>query len=90
MELNLRKYSRKFKAVVFPMFFFIFFVEYNLTITTEKPTKTPRNPNITIDKPSEISDWGQSKVFVQAMLNCTDGDIFKLLRMFLIELYSCA
>ena len=44
-------------------------MEYNPTITTENPTKTPLNPNIVIDKPPKISDWDQNKNISQEWNN---------------------
>ena len=46
-----------FRLLFFLCFSYSYVAEYNPTITKENPTKTPRNPNIIIDKPPKISDW---------------------------------
>ena len=56
MEQNLRKFHANLRLIFFLCFSYKYVVEYNPTITTQKPRKPPRNPNIIIDKPRKIFD----------------------------------
>ena len=58
MEQKLGKISCEIEVVVLPICFsYNYAVEYNLTITTESPTKLPRNPYLVLDKQLKVSDW---------------------------------
>ena len=52
-----KKNHLQLRLLFFLCFSYYYVVEYNPTITTENPTKTPRNHNTIIETPPKISDW---------------------------------